>query len=261
MSTILLGILLILSGCAKQKIIEQSLPQSKAMAMAVKGWLATLPVGEYAIGISYENEYFPSSTESLSRDFAAISLSRNHASYVVDKEVILSLADIQEIDYTSVKFNVVVSADMDYLKRASKELKLIDSFHSAGMHFGLFSFKQGSVPQDQYLFNPDEPPQWISDSEISVTNGKLIAISKAQEAELPDAFVSAQEKALSLIAQYRLQHVLAVIRDMGDVHDRRMAIETVTKTQTTYLRRVYVIPYQTGNFRSYTVYLQLESTP
>ena len=252
-------LLFVLSACAAppKKRLVASIPET----MESRSWLHELPPGEYMIGISYPDEHFPENSEAMGKAFAAIALSRNHSSFVVDKELLLTLADNREIDYTSVKYNVVVSSDMPYLNKAANDLVQIDSFVMNGITFSLYSFSPQSVSTQPIHYVPTDLPKWIKDSPITLQNNKLISRAMAHEAELSDAFLNAQENALSQIGQYRIQNVMAEIRDINDVHQRKMAIETVTKTAPSRLSKIHIVPWQSGGFNSYTVYLELETSP
>lgn len=252
-------ILLLLFACAStpKKSVVASIPKY----LESRSWLHELPPGEYMIGISYPDEHFPENSEAMGKAFAAIALSRNHSAFVVDKELLLTLADNKEIDYTSVKYNVVVSSDMEYLNKAANELTLLDSLSVNGIMFSLYAFSPQAVSKKSTQYNPNALPEWTKASSITIQNNKLVSRAMAHEAELSDAFFNAQENALSQIGQYRIQNVMAEIRDIDDVHRRVMAIETVTKTAPSRLSKIHIVPWQSGEFNSYTVYLELETTP
>lgn len=252
-------LLLILSACAsppKTAKLEQ-IPVS----LESRTWLHELPPGEFMIGISYPDEHFPENSEAMGKAFAAIALSRNHSAFVVDKELLLTLADNDEIDYTSVRYNVVVSSDMEYLNKAANDIIQIDSFSCNGVMYSLYGFSPDAKATKAIQYVPNDLPKWTKATPITIENNTLVSRAMAHEAELSDAFFNAQENALSQIGQYRIQNVMAEIRDINDVHQRVMAIETVTKTAPSRLSKIHIVPWQSGNFNSYTLYLELETSP
>lgn len=250
--------LLLLAACSTPQKI--STPTEKTIPFAAKNWLATVPEGDYSIGISYSDPMFGNTTTALARDFAAVVMSRNHSAYVVDKQILLELAREREIDLTRMSFNFVVSADMDFLSRAARDLVLLDSFNAYGFFIGLYGLEPRKLSaKDTAISNSPTIDPEAAMQEIYLEGNTLYSTATSRQAELQDAFNLAQEKALRQIAQYRLQTVLAKIRSYDDETDQAMALETVTRNQQCRFDSVSIIHHQVGETHSYSVTLRLKA--
>lgn len=252
-------IMLLLSACAGNRAPQQEYYEpSEHLAFEAPAWLWQIPAGGYVVGISYADTFYSDGAEDFARDFAAVSLSRNHSSYIVDKEMVLSLAMQEEIDWTKVSFNVVVSSDIDFLYRASEGLKMLDSYEVNGYLIGLFGFIDGSAASAKSFMDAGNIPDWTNALSVYTTGNTLYSVAGSHQVSLLDAWNMAQELALRQIAQYRLQKVVANVRATEDIMQRNLAIETVTRSQNVYLDRCFIIPLKQGNNVSYKVFLQLK---
>ncbi|MDP2173637.1 MAG: hypothetical protein Q8M98_01040 [Candidatus Cloacimonadaceae bacterium] len=260
LSLLSLLLILLVSACAKNRApLQKDIVPPQHLAFDAPGWLWELPAGGYVIGITYADNFYSDGAVDFARDFAAVSLSRNHSSYIVDKEIVLSLAMQEEIDWAKISFNVVVSSDIGFLYRASAGLKMIDSYEINGYLIGLFGFIDGSVKPEKLSMNSTNIPDWSASHSV-YTNGKtLYSVASSHQASLMDAWNMAQELALRQIAQYRLQNVVAVVRATNDIMQRNIAIETVTRSQNVYLDKSFIAPFKQDNIVSYKVFLQLKS--
>jgi hypothetical protein len=249
-----------LAACSRNST-QTAAPFSHQSRSITPSWLQQIPQGEYMLGISYPDLHFPERATEQAKEFAAIALSRNHSSYIVDKEALLTLADHRDIDYNSKRFDLVVSADMDYLNYAIRELKPVLSYSADGLEFVLFGIN--SKPFNTLALGEDATltPSWAAKPALILDKDIVISTAQAREAELQDAFLAAQEIALRQIGQYRVQNVASVVRDWGDVHLRQMSMETVTINSAARLKRAHFVAHEYGFTRSYTVYLQLEAHP
>jgi len=249
-------LILILAGCSAMQTPQQ---QSSNLPFTAKAWFADLPEGEYSIGIAYADPIFGNTATALAKDFAAVAISRNHSSYVVDKEILLELANQSELDLTRMSFNFVVSADMDFLHRAGRDLVLLDSFESAGLFLGLYGLQEADPDRSKLVMQFQEKPAWANRSGIYIAGNTLYSVSSSHQAELKDAFLAAQEQALRQIAQYRLQNVVGKIRSIDDRTDQALALETVTRNQTCRFDKIYVQRQRIDQADSYTLYIQLKA--
>lgn len=248
---------LLLASCAAPHISSE--PLIRSTPFEARQWLARLPEGEYAIGISYADPYGRDSSQALAKDFAAVGMSRNHASYIVDKEIILDLANAREVDLNRINFNVVVSADLDFLHRSARDLKLVDSFSSSGYLIGLYSLNQESWSSSETVIMNGDQPDWGKREGISLSGDVLYSVASSHQAELGDALNLAQEIALRQIAQYRLQNVLAKIRSIDDRVDQALALETVTRSQNCSFNRLHIRQFKSDESLSYEVIVQMKS--
>ena len=256
LSAVLLIVLFALPACSGNKALHE---ENCSIPFKAKAWLAELPEGEFSIGVAYADPVFGNTASTLAKDFAAVAISRNHSSYIVDKQILLELANQSELDITRINFNVVVSADMDYLHRAAKELLLLDSFNSRGLFFALYGMGSTSPDKREITLLSDEKPAWAKKSGIYLSGDKLFSIGSAHQAELQDAFYAAQEIALRQIAQYRLQTVLGKIRSIDDRTDQALALETVTRNQACQFDRIFIEPQKIAGSFSWSVYMQLKA--
>jgi len=72
------------------------------------------------------------------REYASISLSRNHSAFVCDKNTAITCAEETETSEECADFKVVVSADTTYLNWAYDNLK---AYNSTAFH----GYKTGSL--------------------------------------------------------------------------------------------------------------------
>jgi len=255
---LLLGTLLLIMACAKNQVeqVQADDTSDEPLSFTAPGWVWQIPAGGYALGITYADSHYSEGAQDIARDFAAVSLSRNHASFIVDKSLVLSLAMQEEIDWKKVNFNVVVSADLDFLRKASEELKLLDSHEVSGYFLGLYGFLEVTLKTELRSSNPAQLPDWCAQTTYTDKN-TLYSVASSQQATLLDAWNLAHELALRQIAQYRLQNVVAQIRATEDTMQRNVAIETVTRSQNVYFDRSFILPIRRGNTTTYKVYLQM----
>ncbi len=249
-------LIFILAGCSAVQLPQE--PNSH-IPFTAKAWFASLPEGEYSIGIAYADPIFGKTATALAKDFAAVAISRNHSSYVVDKEILLELADQSELDLTRMSFNFVVSADMDFLHQAARDLVLLDSFESAGLFLGLYGLQKVDPDRSELVMQPQEKPAWANHNGIYIEGNTLYSVSATHQAELKDAFLAAQEQALRQIAQYRLQNVVGKIRSINDRTDQVLALETVTRNQTCHFDKIFVQRQRSDQADSYTLCIQLKA--
>jgi len=256
----IIAILIILAACSRNSS-QPPIPFTHQSRSLTPAWLHSIPEGEYMPGIAYPDFHFPKRATEQAKEFAAIALSRNHSSYIVDKEALLTLADHRDIDYSSKRFDLVVSADLDYLNYAMQELKPALSYSAEGLELVLFGINP--LPLNTLALAEDTSliPAWSKGAALKLENDRLISTAQAREADLPEAFLAAQELALRQIGQYRVQNVASVVRDWGDVHLRQMSMETVTINSAARLSKAHFVVHEYVPTRSYTVYLQLEAKP
>lgn len=250
-------VLILLAACSAPQ--TSYVPSLQNVPFKAEQWLAQLPEGEYAIGISYTDPNLGNTSDTMARDYAAVAMSRNRSSYVVDKEVILDLANAPDVDLTRMSFNVVVSADLDFLHSSARELKLCASYETAGYYIGLYSLNGYAVNTAGVVYMTENIPTWAQREGISLTGDKLYSVASSHQAELGDALNLAQEIALRQVAQYRLQNVLGKIKSIDDRVDQAIALETVIRSSNCRFNRIYIHQQKSGESSSYTVYVQLRS--
>ncbi|MCB5228489.1 MAG: hypothetical protein LHW44_00215 [Candidatus Cloacimonetes bacterium] len=254
-------LMLFLSACGgnKTRSCHPLPPPEIHTPFSAPSWLWQIPSGSYTIGFGYADTFFSNRADSLAREYAAVSLSRNHSSFVVDKKSIWEWASETQSSWESRTFQLVVSADLNYLKNSYQDLILIDHYHTQGYYIGLYGFSDKEVDAKPTIMHQDEKPDWCVDESITSKGNTIYCIASAQASSLMDAWSLAQEKALRLIGKYRLQKVQAVFASEDDFHKRDLAIETVARSYQAYLDKSFIIPSTTENQTSYLVYLQIRS--
>lgn len=260
---ILLCVVLLIGACSSHKAkkpLPASPPETEYLGFNAPAWLWQIPSGSYAVGFGFTDTFYSNRADSLAREFAAVSLSRNHSAFVVDKQAVYNWASASQSDWSSAGIKVVVSADMDYLKRANRTLKVIEAVDLQGYRIGLFGFIDGSVDNSAKPMRIEELPPWCVDESTELKGSTVICVASAVAASLPDAWNLAQEKALSLIGKYRIQKVRALFDSTDDIGQRRLAVETVTKNYKAYLDKSFIVPQRKEKLISYRVYIQLKSS-
>jgi len=259
---LLLSVILILNACSsnRAKKPEPEPPVDVSHPFEAPAWLWQIPSGSYAIGFGYSDTFYSNRADSLAREYAAVSLSRNHSAFIVDKEALYSWASESQSDWSSAGINVVVSADMEYLKRAHRTLQLVDAVDIRGYRIGLFGFIDGGVDGTPRTMLLDELPAWCVDESTSQSGSTVYSVASAVASSLPDAWNLAQEKALRLIGKYRIQRVKALFESTDDIGQRRTAVETVTRNYKAYFDKSFIVPLRKEQQSSYRVYIMLKSS-
>ncbi len=254
---------LLLTGCSvfRPKPAVPHVPDVKILPFDAQQWLWQIPEGDYAVGISYSDTFYSDNAEDDARDFAAVCLSRNHSAYIVDKENIITLAEDRELDLKQANFNVVVSEDLEYLRRASKELKLLGQFDTRGYFLGLYGFIDTNPDTLSVIMNPADPPNWIKKPGVRIEKKKVICVASSRQASLIDAFSAAQEIALRSLGQYIVRDVTAQVRATNEVMERNLLMETVTRSHSVFFDKVFIRQLKIDGSDSYEVFLQLIQNP
>ncbi|HNX38559.1 MAG TPA: hypothetical protein PL124_09845 [Candidatus Cloacimonadota bacterium] len=254
---------LFLTGCSvfRPKPIVPHVPDIKILPFDAQQWLWQIPQGDYAVGISYSDTFYTDGADDAAKDFAAVGLSRNHSSYIVDKDNIITMAEDKELDLKQASFNVVVSEDLDYLRRASKELKLVGQFDTKGYFLGLYGFLDTKADTLLVTMNPAQPPAWISRTGVRKEKKKILSVASSRQVSLMDAFSAAQELALRYLGQYILRDVTGEVRAENNVIQRNLILETVTRSRSVFFDKVFIRQMKIDGNESYEVFLQLMQDP
>jgi|GEM_PF-812596 len=253
--------LFLLSACpGKRPVVpEQQAVRVNYLTAEVPAWMMDLPEGDYTIGIAWRPTMFDSDSEDAARDFAAVSFSRNHSAYVVDKSLVYSLSQMQEIDWNNVNFKVVVSADTTFLRRSARDLILLDKVEIHGFLIALFGFNQIETDETPRLMHMTTKPVWCDQTNLFISGESVVTTGTALSANLFDAWTQAQETALRTIARYRVQRVVSRLLVNNDWMQQYTQMETVLRNQRVYLRRSFIEFRQIENQPSYKVYLQFKA--
>ncbi len=255
-------ILLGLCACGSNKAAysqRKSLLVTKYNPIEVPKWLAEIPVDGLVIGIAFDNPNDPHDTETEAKEFAAISYSRCHSSFVVDKSAVISYAEEREKTKDEADFSVVVSSDPKFLNMAADYLVLLKhtSFH--GYKVGLFGMIDNVIDESPRTFSASEMPDWCSGRDVYEEGEYVCIIGKAHEANLMHAWRQAEENALKKLAKYKIMNVIASLRSTEDWTKKMLIVETVTKSPVSSLSKSWFSHKSVGNASSYTVYLMLKS--
>lgn len=253
--------LTLLCSCSRNAEYEPMYGFDKRQYQAFEApeWLWNIPSGNYAIGIAWEDRLTGSGAEETAREFAAIALSRNHGSYIVDKNMIVSLSEQSILDWNQYGFNLVVSADPAFMRNAFTEMQLLDKYETHGYWIGLFGLEKMDVSSEKQSMNILDLPSWCNDKDVITQGDKLYAVASSHQANLMDAFMGAQEQALKQIGRYRIQKVMGRILASDTMLEKSIALETVTQSQNTSFVSTYVIFMRNNETPSYKVFLRLKA--
>ena len=264
---ILLFALLLFASCARS--FDTPPPQERSVirhgSFDAPAWLWNLPQGKYAIGIAWEDGMFGSGAREAAKEFAAVSLSRNRGSFVVDKSMIVSLAAERTIDWQQVGYNLVVSADTDYLHYAHTHLREVDSYSINGYLICLYNLAdQEDTPiitaaqKTRRQMTESSMPAWCSAPELSTDSGKVYSVASSHQANLIDAIFHAQEQALKQMGRYRLQNVLSRVLATESMLEKAVAMETVVENQPSWIDGIFVLSVRHNHTPSYRVFIRLK---
>ncbi len=260
--SLLLLIIIGLAACTQNKVVQVSAEPQVQVEIGdfeAPAWLWQVPSGSYAIGFAYTDTHREARADSIAREYAAVVLSRNHSSFVVDKRAIFEWADEENSDSKEAKLKLVVSADMEYLKKAHQDLIKLDSADLMGYHLALYGFIDGKVDGRIRKMKGNKVPAWCADATVS-QDGKVInVVASALAASLPDAWFMAHENALRLMGKYRLQKIAGSHESSDEMDIRKFTDETVTISYKAYLDKCFIIPMKTEGMQSFKVYLSLRS--
>jgi hypothetical protein len=236
-------------------------PVETVLDFEISHWLDQMPEGDNSIGISYAAPPTGAVETEYGRDFAAIALSRNHSSYIVDKHSVMSLAAQTEENYRAANFNLVVSQDLDYLRGAAENLQLVSSYKSNGYVLSFYAFDQ--VPLDTLMLSRFEnnghiTPNWALNSGVTLDNGRILSVASSRQATLMDAFNMAHEMALRYVGQHLVRNVVDIMRTENEVLERSSAFETVIQSPSLCFDKVYIRGYRIEGFNSYEVFIRIK---
>jgi hypothetical protein len=222
--TLLVVLAFSLMSCSPKQKVEPvsdgyrlpTLSKASYPVINLPAWLLYLPEGDNAIGIAWDSPNKPKSVLNSSREFAAVSLSRNKSSFVVDKSAVINYAEQNEVDLQKADFRVVVSADTSYLNYADKNLKSYAEATFHGYKVFLYGIEQPVVNNDIVRASVANTPKWCKGNETFEDADYVYTVGYAQEISLITAWKNAQEDGLRKLAQYRLTNVIATLRSTED---------------------------------------------
>ncbi len=250
-----------LLSCTSNRQIREVPPAADPVQIQdfeAPAWLFDIPKGQYVVGIAWADGMTGSGAEDAAREFAAVSISRNNASFVVDKSIIVTLSEQRELDWNQVGYNVVVSADPQIMHHAFANLHLVEKYEKNGYFIGLFNYGAAAVNTEIEAMGKDLPP-WARGNDISADQDAVYGVGVSTQAYLMDAWFEAQENALKSIGKYRLQNVLGRILAINDRLEKAVAMETVTQSNHSYLDKAHIVHIRNHQTSSYRVYLRLSS--
>jgi hypothetical protein len=260
--SLLLLIVISLAACTQNKVVPVPVePEVKVEIGDFEApmWMWQVPSGSYAVGFAYTEPHLEARADSIAREYAAVVLSRNHSSFVVDKLAVVEWADEVNSGSKEAKLKLVVSSDMEYLQKAHQNLIKLDSADVMGYHLALYGFIDGKVDGRVRKMRGNKVPAWCEDATVT-QDGKVInVVASALAASLPDAWFMAHEKALTLMGKYRLQKIAGSHESSAKMDIRKFTDETVTLSYKAYLDKCFIVPIKTDGMQSFKVYLSLRS--
>lgn len=257
----LLIIVLALTACSRYEVERPTYyePKVEFHTFEMPRWLLEMPEGEYSIGICYAEPPTSAHSQDYGKDFAAIALSRNHSSYIVDKYSVMSLAAQTDDNYRAASFNLVVSQDLDYLRTAAQNLQMIDSFNSNGYVISFYSFDQVDLNSMMtYIANPEGIPSWARNTGVSLDLGRIYSVGSSRQATLMDAFNAAHEMALRYVGQHLVRNVVDIMRTEDDLLQRSSAFETVIQSPSLCFDKVSIRRVVIDGSPSFEVFIRIK---
>ncbi|MDZ4121641.1 MAG: hypothetical protein U1C33_04430 [Candidatus Cloacimonadaceae bacterium] len=263
---ILLASLLLLSCSTSSQYYDiEEISPIQNISFDASAWFWKIPQGPYAIGIAWDDGMFGSGALEAAREYAAVSLSRNKGSFVVDKSMIVSLAAERTIDWQQAGYELVVSADTAFLHYANAHLVQVDSYAINGYLICLFYLPEtnfgNAKPKVDSAIRPMQVlsfPSWCSDPELSTNDSNVYSVASSHQASLIDAIFFAQEKALKQLGRYRLQNVVSRVLATDSMLEKAIAMETVTQNKHTMIDQIFVYHIKIDNTPSYRAFIRLK---
>ena len=258
---LLIAPILILTACSRNELERPSYSQPKAEihTFEIPAWLLEMPEGDFSIGISYAEPPTSAQSQDYGKDFAAIALSRNHSSYIVDKYSVMSLAAQTDDNYRAASFNLVVSQDLDYLRSAAQNLKKISSFNSNGYWLSVYGFEDVALDSSMVCCdNTEVTPAWARSSGVSLDNGTIYSVGSSRQATLMDAFNASHEMALRSVGQHLVRNVVDIMRTENDLMQRSSAFETVIQSPSLCFDKVWIRRYVIDGSSSFEVFIRIK---
>jgi len=265
--TLLVILAISLISCSQNKKTEPvsdgyklpTLSKTTYPLISLPAWLLIMPEGDNAIGIAWDTPKKPKSVLNSTREFAAVSLSRNKSSFIVDKSAVINYAEQKEIDTTGADFNVVVSADTSYLNYADRNLKSFAETAFHGYKVILYGVDKPEINPEIVQTSVANVPNWCKGIDTYEDGDYIYTVGYAQEVSLIDSWKNAQADGLRKLAQYRLMNVIASVRSTDDWTKKMLLIETVTKNPDTAISKTWLFQKIVNNASSYSVFLLLKA--
>jgi hypothetical protein len=264
---IIIFVILTLAGCSHNKQLEKEqdgyqLPATSKTTYTVlnlPAWAVLSPEGETAIGIAKDSAINKTASLDSARQFATVSLARNRSSFVVDKPAVAEYAERTDLDAKTISFNAIVNADADYLKKTAGKLAPLAETAFQGYKLYLFSAENPQVNSDIIRVAADRTPNWCKTLATSEEGEFVYVVGASEDADLIEAWKSAQEMALKKLANYRLANALPLIHSAADWQSKAEIIDKAANSAGASFAKTWFFHMQTNTESTFSVFIMLKA--
>jgi hypothetical protein len=228
--------------------------------LELPAWIAFSPAGETAIGIAPETGTKKTDYTALAKEFAALALAKNHGSFIVDKPAVAEMADRSEAELKTANFGTLVKGESIALKQTNAGLNLLSQTECQGYKICLFSSEKPSVNNDIIRVSADRTPDWCRTLEPTVDEEFVYAIGSGENANLAEAWKTAQDEALQNLANYKLLNAMPRLRAAKDQDSRMQMLDKITSYSGTSFAKTWFFNKQVNGKSSYNVFIMLKSS-
>ena len=255
---IILGVLILVFGCASQKPVEKEIKIIKKIEkISLPAWIYDLPqTDEFVVGISSRSIY-EDQMKDASKQMASVMHSRNKASYTITKSAATTKEDY--LSGGSAQFKLNVSSSPEETQRIYENLQLVDEVFYYEFYLALFAESTNEVNEScktKYVANF---PEWYENDGLKVDEGNLRSYASESSSNLISAWETAAEKARFEIAKYLEKDVQSVLTSENENITKKYAIETRQKLAEIQISRSHITSELYDNLRSYKVYLEVSA--
>ena len=243
-------------GCASSDYFyyERS-PVHKIVGEPLPEWVYKLPEGNFVIGISRKTADKEEMIDAA-KQMAAVIMSRNKASFTVDKSAYRNSEDIMKSGKAQLKINVSFSPKET--EKIYSELKMADQTFYFNYFIALFSTSEITLNDDYKKKNYLPEPSWLAENKITKENHKLKTYVSATSSDLIIAWEKAAEKARLQIADYLEKNVEGLVKSKNEEIEKLITLETNKIIGNLRISRSYIRTEMKDSLIGYTVYLEME---
>lgn len=256
MKKILLMFVIILLGCASHKSEKvQTKIVKKIEQEALPAWVYEIPAGkDYVVGIA-SRTVDAEQMKDAAKQMAAIILSRNKASYTIEKAASTEKEEIGQSG--SAKFKLNVSASPQETQRIYQNLQVVDETFFYDFYLALFSETPDTLAgsyTSKYITNF---PDWYEADGLKIVDSQIRSYAAESSSNLVNAWQKAAETARFELAKYVEKTVQSELLSENENITRKIAIETRLKMEEMHITRSFITSELQDNLRSYKVYLEM----
>jgi hypothetical protein len=257
-----------LSGCSHNKPIEnkqdgyQLATNSKTTftVLNLPAWVAFSPSGETAIGIAPVTGSKKNDSTELTKKFAALSLAKNHGSFIVDKSALIKLSEKNEKEMKPADFEAIEKGESVTLYQQNDDLSLLSQTDCKGYKLCLYSLEKQTVNNDLIRVSADRTPDWCKNGETTEDQEFVYVIGYGENTDLVEAWQSAQDEALKNLVHYRLLHILPKLKAAVDTDSKMQIIDKIPSDAGASFAKTWFFHKQVNTESSFNVFIMLKAS-